>query len=321
MLVEGLAGLVDEGQHVAHAQDAAGHAVGVEGLDVGELLADAAELDGLARHRAHGQGRAAAGVAVQLGEDHAVHAELLVEGLGHVHGVLTGHGVHHQEDFLGLHGLLDPRQLVHQLGVDVQPAGGIDDQHVPAVVPGVLDGLLGSLDGILGALLEHGHLHLLAHHLQLLDGRRAVDVAGGQHGLLALLGQVAGQLGGHGGFARALKAAEHVDRRQAGGPGQPGVGAAHQLGHFLADDLDDLLPGGQGGQHLLAHALLRNLLDEVLGHGVVDVSLQQCHAHLAHALLDGLLGQLALAGHFLQGALQLFTQALKGHCFPPDPAG
>ena len=49
-----------------------------------------------------GEGRAAAGVAVELGEDHAVDAQLLIEGLGHVDRVLAGHGVHHQEDLLGL---------------------------------------------------------------------------------------------------------------------------------------------------------------------------------------------------------------------------
>ena len=29
--------------------------------------------------------------------------QLVVEGLGHVHRVLAGHGVHHQQDLLGLH--------------------------------------------------------------------------------------------------------------------------------------------------------------------------------------------------------------------------
>ena len=78
LLVVALLGLVDEGEHVAHAQDARGHAVGVEGLEVLELLAHADELDGLAGDRLDGEGRAAAGVAVQLGEDDAVEVHLLV---------------------------------------------------------------------------------------------------------------------------------------------------------------------------------------------------------------------------------------------------
>ena len=73
---------------------------GWKGSMIRELLARAAELDGLARHRADGQRRAAAGVAVQLGQDHAVDVQLLVKGLGDVDRVLTGHGVNHQQDFL-----------------------------------------------------------------------------------------------------------------------------------------------------------------------------------------------------------------------------
>ena len=94
--VKGLLRLFDERHHVAHAQNAAGHAVGVEGLDVGELLARAGELDGLAHHGPDGQGRAAAGVAVELCEDYAVDAKLRIEGFGHVDRVLAGHGVHHE---------------------------------------------------------------------------------------------------------------------------------------------------------------------------------------------------------------------------------
>ena len=40
---------------------------------------------------------AAAGVAVELGEDDAVELQRLVEGLGHGDGVLTGHGVDDEE--------------------------------------------------------------------------------------------------------------------------------------------------------------------------------------------------------------------------------
>ena len=45
-----------------------------------------------------GERRAAAGVAVELGEHDAVDAERLVKGGGGVHGVLSGHGVHDQQD-------------------------------------------------------------------------------------------------------------------------------------------------------------------------------------------------------------------------------
>ena len=142
-------------------------------------------------------------------------------------------------------------------------------------------------------MLIHRHVHLLAYHLQLLDGGGTVDIARGQKRLLACFLQVIGKLSGHGGFARALQAAQHIDGGHAGRPGEPGVFRAHQGGHFLVDDLDNLLSGRQAVQHLLAHAALGDLFAKVLDHQVVNVRLQKRHAHLAHAFLYGLLAQLA----------------------------
>ena len=80
--LEGLLGLLDERDHVAHAEDAAGQAVGVERLEVVELLAGGGEGDRLADDLLDRQRRTTAGVAVELGQDHAVERERLVEGLG-----------------------------------------------------------------------------------------------------------------------------------------------------------------------------------------------------------------------------------------------
>ena len=77
--VEGGLGLLDERQHVAHAEDAADDAVGMEGLEGVGLFAGADELDGLAGDVADGERRAAAGVAVHLGEDDAGEAEAACE--------------------------------------------------------------------------------------------------------------------------------------------------------------------------------------------------------------------------------------------------
>ena len=50
--VEGLLGLLDQGEHVAHVEDARGHPVGVEEVEVGQLLAGGGEHDRLAGDRA-----------------------------------------------------------------------------------------------------------------------------------------------------------------------------------------------------------------------------------------------------------------------------
>ena len=72
----------------------------MEGLEGVRLFAGADELDGLAGDVANGERRAAAGVAVHLGEDDAGEAEALVEVLRRVDGVLAGHGVGDEEDLL-----------------------------------------------------------------------------------------------------------------------------------------------------------------------------------------------------------------------------
>ena len=79
VLVEGRLGLLDEREHVAHAEDAARHAVGVERLELVELLAGTREQDRLADDFLHRQRGTTARVAVDLGEDHAVEADRLVE--------------------------------------------------------------------------------------------------------------------------------------------------------------------------------------------------------------------------------------------------
>ena len=81
LLLEGLLGLLDEGLDVAHAEDAARESVGVEGLELVELLAGRGEGDRLADDLLDRQRGTAAGVAVELGEDDAVEFEGVVERL------------------------------------------------------------------------------------------------------------------------------------------------------------------------------------------------------------------------------------------------
>ena len=182
----------------------------MEQLDHVQLFAGTHELDGFTGGGPDGQSRTAAGVAVQLGEHDAVDAQSLVEGSGCVDGILTGHGVHHQQDLVRMHLRLDVLQLVHQGLVHMEAAGGVQEHHVVAVVPGVFDGLLGNVHGIGLSHLENGNIQLLAHHLQLGDGGGTVYVAGHQQGALAeLAAHQARQLGAVGGFTGALKAHHH----------------------------------------------------------------------------------------------------------------
>ena len=306
--------LLDQGEHVAHAQNAAGHAGRMENLQIVQLFAGALELDGLTGNGLDAERRAATGITVGLGEDDAIHRHGLVEGLGHVHRVLTGHGVHHQQNLVHLNGFLDAAQLIHELLIHMQSAGGIQNHDVVAVVLCVGDGLLGDDLGLFGAHGEHRNTRLLAHHLQLIDGRRAVDIAGHQQRAMALFEEPFAQLGGVGGFTVTLQTAEHEHRGRLGFDVDAyGLVAAHELGEGFVYDLDDLLGGGQAFHNLLAHGPLGDPGDEVLGHLIVYVGLQQGGANLTHGSLDVRLGELTLAPQPFEHARKTFGKRFKGH--------
>ena len=145
----------------------------------------------------------------------------------------------------GLVALADRDELVHQLLVDVQAPGGVDDQHVEAVptAPGPSAHSAMSTGLALGALLVDGRAGALAHRHQLLDRGRALRVAGGERDLLALVAEVLGELRAGGRLARALQAGHQDHGRARGGEGEVAAGAAHQRGELLVDDLDHLLAG------------------------------------------------------------------------------
>ena len=85
-----LLGLFNKGQHIAHAEDPAGHPIRMERLNHIQLFAGAYKFDRLAGGGLDGKGCAASCVAVQLGEYHAVDAQRLVKRRSGVHSVLTG---------------------------------------------------------------------------------------------------------------------------------------------------------------------------------------------------------------------------------------
>ena len=91
------------------------------------------------------QQRAAAGVGIELGEDQAVELELLVERLGAVDRVLAAHGIEHEINLVRLELRVDLLQLAHQLIIDVQSPGGVEDDDIAAGLLGLLH--RGAADG------------------------------------------------------------------------------------------------------------------------------------------------------------------------------
>ena len=78
-----------------------------------------------------------------------------------------------------------------------------------------------------------------------------------------------------------------------------------------------LLRGGQAVHDLLADCLFADARHEVLCDLVVDVRVEQCHANLAHSVLDILFVQLAASFQFAEDVVQLAGKSLKSHVLTP----
>ena len=177
-------------------------------------------------------------------------AELLVELLGGAHGVLAGHGVGDEEDLLRREQALERLQLLHELLVDVQAAGGVHDDHVAAAVDGLAARFLGqALDrrgvGFAHLAFVEVRLHRLGDDLQLLARRRAVDVHAHQQRTAAALLQPGRELARGGGLAGALQAGHQNDGGRLRGEPELGSVFAQERDQLVAHDLDDLLGGGE----------------------------------------------------------------------------
>ena len=154
-------------------------------------------------------------VAVELGEDHAVEFERLVERLGAVDGVLAGHRVADQQRLVRHDLGVDQLQLPHELVVDVQPARRVENQTLTFPRPlGLVDRVAANLQGIaLGRVLAvDRHADLLADDLELIDGGRPLEVGGDEHRLDALLLEHPGELAAGGRLSASLQTAHHHDR-------------------------------------------------------------------------------------------------------------
>ena len=181
----------------------------------------------------------------------------LLKALGDAHGFLAGHRVGDQQRLVRADLAGDRLELVHQLVVDLQAAGGVDDDEGQPVLLGVLDRGLRQLGRLLGRLVEHGHVDLLAERLQL-RRRRPGDTD--RRRPAAACGPSCGR-------ARASLAAcvvlpepcRPTSMMTVGGFGatvsRGGVGA-QQLDQLVVDDLDDRLGGRQAVQDVLADGLL-----------------------------------------------------------------
>ena len=110
------------------------------------------------------------------------------------------------------------RDFLHQRLVDVEPAGGVEDDDVVAFAPAGIERALGDRDRRLPRDdRQRRHADLLRQHRELLLRRRAVHVERRQQDLAPLaVFQQPRELRRGRGFARALQADHHHDDRRHG---------------------------------------------------------------------------------------------------------
>ena len=93
-------------------------------------------------------------------------------------------------------------QFLDQRLIDLQPAGGVEDQCVEPLRPGGVQGLARDPEHIGFAVLdEHRDVELFAQRGELIHGGRTIHVGGHQQRLPALLAEQAGELAAGGGLA------------------------------------------------------------------------------------------------------------------------
>src|SRR3954447_17348786 len=313
VLLELLLGLLDERHDVAHAEDPLRHPLGVEALELVELLPHAREQDRLAGDGLDAERGAAARVAVELRHHHAVELDGGGELLGDVHRVLAGHRVDDQQDVVRLHRLADLDELVHERRVDVQAAGGVDDEDVLALHLRPVERPPRDLDRRdLGALLVNVGADLRAALHELVDRGRAVDIARGERDRRAVLRlEEARQLRAGGRLAGALQAGHEDDRRRPRRERDAHRRAAHEGRELLVDDLDGLLGGIELAGDLGPETALLDGRRELLDDLEVDVGLEQREADLAHGLVDVVLGQRAVRADVGERLLELLGKDVE----------
>jgi len=156
----------------------------------------------------------------------------------------------------------------HQRFVNRQTTGGVHQQHVKEMPLGMVQCCASNISGFLARFTgEPLGASLGRDGFQLLDGRRTVHVGGHrQHFLLALLNEVAGQLGRGGGFTRPLQTRHQNDCRGLRGEVDVGDTFTHGGGQLALHDAHQGLARLERAQHLLPQRLILHPRHEVAHH-------------------------------------------------------
>ena len=237
-----------------------------------------------------------------------------MEPLGDADRLLTGGGIADEENLLGAQQFLKVNEFPDERVVDLTAAGGVVNLDVAplGLAPG--EGSPGcSQDILLGGIgTEDRHLDLLPQCGELVDGGGTDQIEGdqqwGARGL-SLEGaeesgvfEETGELGRGSGLASAIEADDQNPGRLA--EIDRGGIPAEECRQLILEDFDDLLTRGDALEDLLAQRALLDLVDELLGHGEVDVGVEQGQSNLPQRIGDVRFGEPSMTTEALEGLLE-----------------
>ena len=303
--IHGFCGFFDETDDVTHAQDARGHAFGVERLEVFELFTHASKFDGLAGNGLHAQRCAAAGVAVEFGEYRAGDVESLIEMSCDVDSFLAGGRVEDKQSFLRFDEVAQADKFLEEWFVDLEAARGVEDERVAIIGFRELERATGDFLHIRLAFAdEHRQLQLLTELFKLVHGCRPIDVGCDEQRSSALFMEETAEFGAGSGFAGTVQA-DHQDATGIAAELKSRVCGAEKIDEFVVDDFDDVLARLDAEKDFLADRLAFDALDKIASDFEIDVGFQQGKTDLAERIADVFLGDFAEAAQVLEGALEL----------------
>ena len=131
-LVIGLLRLLNQGEHIAHIEDASGHPLGMETLKITQVFAGRGKKNRLPGYSPHRKRRPAASVTIEFRQHYPGKAHPVTESNRGLHCVLPHHSVQDKQNLVGVNRVADIACLAHHFFIDTQPTGGIDNDYVIA---------------------------------------------------------------------------------------------------------------------------------------------------------------------------------------------
>ena len=299
--IHGRGGFFDQPDNVAHAQNAVGKPRRVKNFQRVYGFADPQIFNGNAGFVAHGQRRPAAPVAIGACQHNACERYAGGKLRGNANRFLAGQTVGHEHGLVRIGGFFDRCHFAHQRFVCIGAPCRVEHNHVkPAQLAG-LHGALGDIHRPLPIYNGQGFdIDLATQNGELFHRRRTLRVERGhQHFAFVFFFEAPRELGGAGGFTRALQADHHngdrrhrIQRQRRGGP--------QHVDQFVINDFDDLLAGRYGFQHFRANGARAHIVDKGAHDRQRNIGVQKRFSNITQRGFHIALGQRAAAAQAVE---------------------